>query len=506
MEKHDRRRFKAWHWMMMIGRQAVAGCLGSVFGVTGTWGWHGKLRVSSCFGVRLKRNSVAVPGSSSWGGQARGDGIGSSGFHLVLRYGFNQRVNIAVPGSSSWGGQHSKKKDKRHFELSSTRKYTTPRAFHGEKEAFITATEHGDAEQVRKILEEHKIGPNTTVTREGYGRSALSLAATYGQTYVLAELLKEGADPMLKSATHRTPLHDACIGGHLDCVALLLDVMENVEAPDKNGQTAAHLAAFNGEAGALSLLLEHALESVVCLVERDCDTTVGDNNSSYLAAHLAARHDKLDCLKFLVQQGTAMDTAMTDGRACSHIAALFGAVNALHWLLENGADVNLTDHYGNTPTHYAAEGGKADCFNCCLQHDADLRISNVKGDNPLDTAKKNGHPLLMDRAVKNEVTCPLCFAKYEKEEYDRAHAPAPVERSITTAGSYAYTSPLPVLKTPMSSLLGAPAQRHTNTHPKNLFKSDLQKKKPSRKLPNRDLPTKYFGEYLDPNEVFKFKL
>ena len=68
---------------------------------------------------------------------------------------------------------------------------------------------------------------------------------------------------MLKSATHRTPLHDACIGGHVDCVALLLDVMENVELSDKNGQTAAHLAAFNGEAGALKLLLEHGESEVL---------------------------------------------------------------------------------------------------------------------------------------------------------------------------------------------------------------------------------------------------
>ena len=74
--------------------------------------------------------------------------------------------------------------------------------------------------------------------------------------------VQEGADPMLKSATQRTPLHDACIGGHLDCVSLLLDVMENIEVPDKNGQTAAHLAAFNGEAGALSLLLEHGEGSI----------------------------------------------------------------------------------------------------------------------------------------------------------------------------------------------------------------------------------------------------
>ena len=63
-----------------------------------------------------------------------------------------------------------------------------------------------------------------------------------------------------------------------------------------------------------------ALESVICLVERDCDTTVGDSNS-FLAAHLAARYDKLDCLRFLVQQGTALDAAQSEGRTPAHVVS-----------------------------------------------------------------------------------------------------------------------------------------------------------------------------------------
>ena len=58
------------------------------------------------------------------------------------------------------------------------------------KNAFMTATEQGDANKVRELLEDKNMPPNFTATREGFGRSALSLAATYGQTFVLAELLR----------------------------------------------------------------------------------------------------------------------------------------------------------------------------------------------------------------------------------------------------------------------------------------------------------------------------
>lgn len=58
---------------------------------------------------------------------------------------------------------------------------------------------------------------------------------------------------------------------------------------------------------------------------------------------------------------------------------------------------NVTADFGNTPGHYAGEGGFPACLNCFLQHDGEIDIQNIKGDSPLDTAKKFGHPLLMQK-------------------------------------------------------------------------------------------------------------
>ena len=63
-----------------------------------------------------------------------------------------------------------------------------------------------------------------------------------------------GADPTMKGVTGRIPLHEACIGGHSDVVALLLDHMTTLEIADKNKHTAAHHSAYNGEGKCIKLL------------------------------------------------------------------------------------------------------------------------------------------------------------------------------------------------------------------------------------------------------------
>ncbi|BFZ04903.1 hypothetical protein BsWGS_07942 [Bradybaena similaris] len=415
------------------------------------------------------------------------------------------------------------------------------------KNVFLTATEQGDAEQVRKLLEEHSIEPDLTAMREGIGRSVLSVAATYGQTSIISELLKGGANPVLKSGSQRVALHEACIGGHLESVRLLVDATSDINVGDINGQTAAHLAAFHGETKVLKLLLDKganmtatdnkgrqpahlsatrnhkpilqllfkcgvdldsqcnagktplhyaaqygSYEALVYLIERNSDLTVRDVHLN-LPLHHAARHDKLRCLQFLIKHGTSVNITQAEGRASSHIAALSGSVNVLHWLLDTDADANLVDNHGNTPLHYAAEGGKAESFNCCLQHDASLSAVNKRGDTPLDAAKKYGHRLLMEKALKNEVVCPLCLKKCEKLEYERKHAPALVERSITSVSMTAYTSPLPAF------------QRTSTQHQKNLLKANMKKKAIKQNLRlGRDLAAKYFGDHLDSDGSFQF--
>lgn len=55
---------------------------------------------------------------------------------------------------------------------------------------FITATEHGDEATVQKLLKELKASVNLKSTRGGFTTCALSVAATYGQAHILAELLE----------------------------------------------------------------------------------------------------------------------------------------------------------------------------------------------------------------------------------------------------------------------------------------------------------------------------
>ena len=56
----------------------------------------------------------------------------------------------------------------------------------------------------------------------------------------------------------------------------------------------------------------------MCLVERDCDITIGDNGGN-LAIHCAAGNNHLECLRFLVKQGTSKEVTQGDGKAPAHV-------------------------------------------------------------------------------------------------------------------------------------------------------------------------------------------
>lgn len=62
--------------------------------------------------------------------------------------------------------------------------------------------------------------------------------------------------------------------------------------------------------------------------------------------------------------------------------------------------VNGSLDFGNTPGHYASEGGHPECLSCYLYHEGDIENQNIKGETPLDSARKAGHPLLMQKASK----------------------------------------------------------------------------------------------------------
>ena len=65
-----------------------------------------------------------------------------------------------------------------------------------------------------------------------------------------------GADPVSITQTGRTPLHEACAGGHDKVLQLLLDYTRDFDLKDADGRTPSHAAAFHGEVKCLEILLD----------------------------------------------------------------------------------------------------------------------------------------------------------------------------------------------------------------------------------------------------------
>ena len=59
---------------------------------------------------------------------------------------------------------------------------------------------------------------------------------------------------------------------------------------------------------------------MICLVERDSDITIGDNQGN-LPMHYAASYDQLDCMRFLVKQGSLMEFTNAKNKTSVHMVS-----------------------------------------------------------------------------------------------------------------------------------------------------------------------------------------
>lgn len=86
----------------------------------------------------------------------------------------------------------------------------------------------------------------------------------------------------------RTPLHEACIGGHTLVVKELLKHMTDINVVDSNGQTSAHLAAYHGESECLEILVTNGSNMVL------------EDKQGRTPAHLAAMKNHRAALRYSI--------------------------------------------------------------------------------------------------------------------------------------------------------------------------------------------------------------
>ena len=82
------------------------------------------------------------------------------------------------------------------------------------------AARRGNDEIVKVLLENPRVKVDV---RDSYGKTALHMACSEGQSSVYQLLLNKGADIKAVTADSTTPLHNAILNGHSQVAAMILN-------------------------------------------------------------------------------------------------------------------------------------------------------------------------------------------------------------------------------------------------------------------------------------------
>jgi len=179
----------------------------------------------------------------------------------------------------------------------------------------------------------------------------------------------------------------------------------DLDAKDRAGRTAAHVAAKCGNDRALRILAE--LDANLCAEdaygkqpchyasEQGHDSTVerlvklgadpeDQTHNGRSCAALAAQNGRASTVKLLHDLGADIDEvgSMFGGRRPLHFACATGDVETVRMLLRLGADADDVDGMGNGPAHCAALEGRRDIVQLLGEYDCDLDAVNDDGLTP----------------------------------------------------------------------------------------------------------------------------
>jgi ankyrin repeat protein len=166
-----------------------------------------------------------------------------------------------------------------------------------------------------------------------YGQSLLVLAVSLRHTGIVKRLLAAGA-PVDPEA-----LGTACARGHLGLVKLLLEAGARVNAPGAS-ESPLEEAASSGQTKMVKWLLEHG-------------ATLKKHGAA--ALHGAANGGHAQTLRYLIEQGVAVNGRDRYGWTPLMTTAWYGHVEAAKLLLSAGADPSLETSDGKTALQMARE-------------------------------------------------------------------------------------------------------------------------------------------------------
>lgn len=205
-------------------------------------------------------------------------------------------------------------------------------------------------------------------------REELLNAVKQGDVTAFEELLRRHPELVtIADEYDKTGLHWAAEKDNLEVARLLLDAGADIEAKTNWGDTPLKWAATLGSAKVADLLLGRGAQGFNLIVAAalgkfdDVKTMIGsepDLSVVSTAMYGAARNGHTEVVKYLLDQGAAIDTKGFFGGTGLHWAAINGHRETVELLIARGANLEIRDEqFGSTPENWALEGGHTEIVN-----------------------------------------------------------------------------------------------------------------------------------------------
>ena len=241
---------------------------------------------------------------------------------------------------------------------------------HGESPLHIIITLNRNPDVAQTLL-----GGGADVTiRNMDGKTPLYLAVEQNRLGVIPLLLAYGSDVFAADNSGITPFDRAMRDN--EAALNVLITPETIHQSDNAGNTLLHAAVKNRGA---SKLIAFILDQRALVNAR--------NKEGETALHIAVRMNQRENGEFLISRGADIFAANSAGESPLYLA-LASSGGVRQWLF-NPRTITARDGLGNTMLHYAAQWKMDTHISFIIQRGATLEAANATGETPLFMAVKN---------------------------------------------------------------------------------------------------------------------
>ncbi|XP_052746305.1 E3 ubiquitin-protein ligase MIB1 isoform X3 [Bicyclus anynana] len=290
-------------------------------------------------------------------------------------------------------------------------------------EELVKAAANGDATRCADILARTD-GAQADVNGVYGGHTALQAAAQNGHVEVIRALVDAGAEADAEDRDGDRAAHHAAFGDESAALRALASAGADLNARNRRRQTPLHIAVNKGHLAVVRTLLQLAVhpslqdsegdtplhdaiskkrdDILTLLLDHGADMTL-TNNNGFNALHHAALRGNPSAMKIMLgklPRPWIVDDAKDDGYTALHLAAFNNHAEVGELLVRGGARPDLQNANLQTALHLAVERQHTQIVRLLIAHGANLNICDKDGDTPLHEALRH-HTLQQLRRLQD---------------------------------------------------------------------------------------------------------